>query len=161
MVSAKFIHFFAISATSVFAAPGTELLEARDTVLLEARDTVLLEARNTILHCQNVALDYTANSLSLDSIKKQISETPAKVGKFGYPHEFKNHRGMIIFNEACHGRTLHESPVSKDGTLYKYESKPKDNPGPFRGIATADGPKGKEGQDSDFSGLDSLGVDLE
>ncbi|KAK4977510.1 hypothetical protein LTR66_003916 [Elasticomyces elasticus] len=122
MVFAKFILFFAILATSVFAAPSTALLEARDT----------------ILHCRNAALDYKANSLSLDSIKKQISEAPAEVGKSGYPHEFKN-LGGLIFDQACDCQTLLEFPVSKNGKTYKYESKPKDNPGPFRGIATADG----------------------
>lgn len=88
----------------------------------------------------NVALTHAENHISISSAKKQLAVAPYQTGKSGYPHIYEN---LDHFFHRPEGTTLMEFPIfgvetiRKKAKLYKYASKPKERPGPFRAIATS------------------------
>ncbi|KAK2746227.1 hypothetical protein FQN57_003349 [Myotisia sp. PD_48] len=97
-----------------------------------------IEQRDEKLRCKNSELSRDENTLTESNARRQLGASPIHTGRSGYPHAFMNFQG-IKFSKKCRNRDLVEYPVFKDKSMvYNFDSNPKDNPGPFRVIATAD-----------------------
>ncbi|DAA77092.1 TPA_exp: Ribonuclease [Trichophyton benhamiae CBS 112371] len=93
-----------------------------------------------LLHvqCHNVALPAAAQVIDIANAKWQLGHAPIETGRSGYPHDFLNLQ-HFRFPRRCRGRSLREYPVfQQHHKVYNYNSRPKENPGPFRLIATKD-----------------------
>jgi len=104
-------------------------------------------ASGPILVAKNVALSPQQNRIPENRVKEQIARAPGPQdrGKSGYPHKFNNLEGIKFPSQ--NSRTtissttsLREYPVTPEGSGYNFDSKkPKDDPGPFRGITNQKG----------------------
>ncbi|OCL05609.1 hypothetical protein AOQ84DRAFT_413204 [Glonium stellatum] len=121
--------------------------------------------KDMTLFSRNAALADKTISLNSVRTQLSTAPAPTDKGKSGYPHEYRNLDNLIPMpkaaNKAKSGypheyygpketpreRTtstassvdsttnLYEYPVQQSGTGYNFDSKPKDDPGPFRAIA--------------------------
>ncbi|KAK2875607.1 hypothetical protein FQN49_001567 [Arthroderma sp. PD_2] len=97
-----------------------------------------IENRNNHVKCNNKALKGHEQKLSVENVQRQLGAAPIDTGKSGYPHDFENFQN-IKFPKGCRNERLREYPVFQaEGARYNFDSRPKDNPGPFRVIATAE-----------------------
>ncbi|KAI7776065.1 hypothetical protein LA080_005839 [Diaporthe eres] len=83
------------------------------------------------------------NRIGAKAIARQLANAPSPrdTGKSGYPHKFYNEPGetqspqLVRTDSAASSTTsLHEYPVFSDSHTYKYQKKPRGNPGHIRGI---------------------------
>lgn len=110
----------------------------------KGKQTKETKSSGVVLVARNKALSPKDNRISENTVKKQIDRAPDPKGKgrSGYPHKFEN-IDKISFprqdnqsGSVSSTTSLYEYPVSRDGKPYNFASKPKDNPGPFRGITS-------------------------
>lgn len=80
------------------------------------------------------------NRISETDVMRQLEMAPEPTdkGRSGYPHEYQNLGDEPLF-EKKEGTTLYEYPVmQREGEAYNFDSKPKDDPGPYRAITDQD-----------------------
>lgn len=87
-----------------------------------------------ILVSENKALK--KNEISQNSVVDQISKAPEPLdkGKSGYPHQYHNRDELFRTRTNSSTKEYYEYPVQQSGSGYNFNSKPKDDPGPYRGI---------------------------
>ncbi|KAI1082081.1 hypothetical protein F5B20DRAFT_578851 [Whalleya microplaca] len=91
----------------------------------------MLISHNTVL---------TNNKISETRVLDQLSRAPdpKDKGKSGYPHEYLNHESLIPKRPNSASTSYYEYPVTQKGGDYNFASKPKEEPGPYRGITNQD-----------------------
>ncbi|KAF8850065.1 hypothetical protein BDZ45DRAFT_208989 [Acephala macrosclerotiorum] len=105
-----------------------------------------------MLVAKNVAHTSKGNRISEPLVKSQLESAPGPNDKTksGYPHKYQDFGSLIPrrpersdsmeSTATCTTTTSYrEYPVFQNGNSYNYNSKPKDNPGPFRGITNQNG----------------------
>lgn len=93
----------------------------------KSRNDTTLISKNQVL---------TNNKISQNSVLEQLSKAPAPTdkGKSGYPHKYQNIDKLFRTRRNSSTTNYYEYPVQQLGTGYNFGSKPKDDPGPYRGI---------------------------
>jgi hypothetical protein len=97
------------------------------------------------------------NRIPGNTVRAQLDKAPnpRETGKSGYPHLYKDKGGLFKRSDtnnsnnnsnsssrrtssaasvASSTTSLYEYPVQRDGNGYNFNSKPKENPGPFRTV---------------------------
>ncbi|EGD87887.2 hypothetical protein H112_04359 [Trichophyton rubrum D6] len=120
--------------------PAAEPVEGSDAVANSTDPTAgAIEGRDVLyVQCHNVALPPAAQIIEVANAQWQLGHAPIETGKSGYPHDFLNLQ-HFQFPKGCKNKKLREYPLfQRHHKKYDYDSRPKQDPGPFRVIATKD-----------------------
>ncbi|KAG8166087.1 hypothetical protein KVR01_004639 [Diaporthe batatas] len=88
------------------------------------------------LYSNNICLPAKDNKISESRVQAQLASAPAPNDRrrSGYPHAFMNKGGLILRRQSTDSTSYYEYPVMQNGPGYDFDSKPKQNPGPYRGV---------------------------
>ena len=76
------------------------------------------------------------NWISENSVVRQLTKAPGPDDKTksGYPHRYENKDQLFKTRSNSSSTSYREYPVMQDNKDYRFDSKPKDNPGPYRAV---------------------------